>query len=315
MRRTRATHTASGPLAMRASAMRASARRASAMRARVRRLAVLVATLGATAACASSGASVQTVGGRERETQQGLAGATAEAERTLAGRQAVATIAVLPFEAADSSVDDLALGFAELIATDLGRFPALRLLERARLDEVLQEQRLDTARIDPTTAVRLGRLIAAQQLVRGTMAGTGDTAITFDVGLVDVGTSQLRAAYSGQAGPSGIFAAERLVVQRLARELGVEVPPEVDARMAARESFPIEAFRSFARGVRHEADGELGAAVEAYAKASGLAPTFDVATARGSSAKQRMVEKAKSVPTARDRRRPRPARPATRPPG
>ena len=220
-------------------------------------LPLLLATVAS--GCATPGATVRTLGEGARATQSADASAAAQDEKALAGRRARSTLAVLPFEPADTAVDDLAVGLAELITADLGKFPELRLLERVRLDDVLREQNLDTSRVDPASAVRVGRLIAAQRLVRGTLASVGDTAITFAIGLVDVASSVVTAAYEGQADANHIFEAERMVVQRLAVALGVAVPPELDARMAERTSYAPDAFRTFAKGARQEADGEFSA--------------------------------------------------------
>ncbi len=266
------------------------------------------------AGCASSGASVRALDPAARADQQASTHATAQGEQALAGRAVSATLAVLPFEPADTAVDELAIGFAELLISDLGRFPGLRLLERVRLDDVLHEQGLDTMRIDPASAVRAGRIIAAQQLVRGTVASEGDTAIRFDVGLIDVTTSDLVAAYAGAARADAIFAAERLVVQRLARALGLEVPPELDARMAERARFAPSAFRAFARGARQEAEGDLTAAAESYASAVSVAPSFELAQNRSAAIRRDGGDRAKGS-AARLRRVPRVARPrGARPP-
>ncbi len=253
------------------------------------------------AGCASSGATVRTLGEGAREAQRAEAGAIAADEKAMGGRRARATIAVLPFEPADSAVDELSTGFAELIIADLGKFPELRLLERVRLDDVLREQGLDTSRVDPASAVRVGRIIAAQRLVRGTMASIGDTAVRFEVGLVTVSSSEVTAAYEGQASADGIFAAEAMVVRRLAVALGVTVPSELDARLSERASYASDAFRAFARGARQEAEGELSAAADSYAKASVIAPSFDVASTKSASVKQRAAERGK-VPQRRPRR-------------
>ncbi|MBI3791566.1 MAG: hypothetical protein HY275_11905 [Gemmatimonadetes bacterium] len=256
---------------------------------------------------------MRTATGDGRADQQAQAADVAAGEASLGGRQVAATLAVLPFESSDSATDELSLGFAELLTADLGRFPGLRLLERIRLDDLLHEQGLDSARIDPASAVRVGRLLAAQQLVRGAMAADGDTAIRFDVGLVDVGTSALTAAYAGAARADAIFVAERLVVQRLASVLGLMVPPDLEAKMAARASFPPDAFRAFARGARQEAEGDMPAALASYARAAEDAPSFDVAVSKTASLR-RAVDRNRSGATTRPRRVPRVARPGGRSP-
>jgi hypothetical protein len=266
------------------------------------------------AACASGGATVRTADTDARAPLAAAAAGDAAGEQAMAGRPAGArTLGVLPFEPADTLVDDLAVGLAELLMADLGKLPGLALVERVRLDDVLREQHLDTARVDPATAVRVGRLVAAGQLVRGTLAAVGDTAIRFDVGLVDVATSGVSDAWVGSARATGIFAVERQLVARLALALGVAVPPEVDARLAARVAYPVEAFQAFARGARAEADGNLEAAAEAYDVAAAAAPSFDVAATKSATVKRQA--KAKGAREVRPRRLPKvPVRLPTRSP-
>lgn len=274
---------------------------------------LLITLLPLAAGCASSGASVRSASGEQREAIATEASAAALGEQALAGRKAVATLAVLPFEASDSTLDDFAAGFAELLTADLGRFPQLRLLERVRLDDVLREQGLDTARLDRSTAVRVGRIIAAEQLVKGTMLAVGDTLLRFEVALVDVSQSTVTAAYSGEARADAIFAAERLVVARLAKALGLEVPPELEAKMAERSTFAPSAFRAFSRGARQESDGDLSAASESYTKASSIAPRFDVASSKSASTRQRASIPSRTA-TPRPKRAPRVPTRVTRPP-
>jgi hypothetical protein len=247
-------------------------------------------------------ATVQRASASTRASLRADAGDAADDEKALGGRRERRTLAVLPFEPADTAVEELAIGFAELITADLAVFPQLTLLERVRVDDVLAEQGLDTARIDPSSAIRVGRLIAAQRLVNGGIASLGDTAVHFEVGLVNVGSSVVTAAFEGHANADGIFEAEQLVVQRLAVALGLAVPPELAARMQARRRYKAEVFRHFARAARLEADGEYEAAAAIYEKATGLAPEFEVALAKRAFMRQRMASPARRAAMRRHRR-------------
>src|SRR2546430_1195519 len=79
---------------------------------------------------------------------------------------APSTLAVLPLViAGDSSVQPLARGLAELITTDLAVIRTLRLLERVQIGTVLDELKLaESARVDPATAARVGRLLRAERM-------------------------------------------------------------------------------------------------------------------------------------------------------
>ena len=73
---------------------------------------------------------------------------------------------------------------------DLNRF---RVVERNKLDLVLQEQKLSrTELIDKSTALRTGKLVAAQSIVTGTIVETR-TGIEIVARMIDTETSEILA--------------------------------------------------------------------------------------------------------------------------
>ncbi|MBI3789626.1 MAG: hypothetical protein HY275_01965 [Gemmatimonadetes bacterium] len=90
---------------------------------------------------------------------------------------------------ADNGVGpDQAQGIGDLLLTRLARNPGVRLLERRRLDVVLKEQDLaKSGKVDPATAVQLGRLFNVHKAIIGGIARLG-TTVTITVQLVDVAT-------------------------------------------------------------------------------------------------------------------------------
>lgn len=113
-----------------------------------------------------------------------------------AGRAAVAqdtrpTVAVLYFDnnsigrdAADYA--GLGKGVADLLISDLATTANVRVVERERIEALLQEQNLaKQGQIDPATAVRLGKILGARHMITGGFMSTGRqmvlTARTFDV--------------------------------------------------------------------------------------------------------------------------------------
>ncbi len=80
------------------------------------------------------------------------------------------TVAVLYFDYEGKS-DDMRLlrkGLAQMLITDLAALPQLRVVERERLQAVLDELDLgQTRRVDPATANKVGKLLGARYLVVG----------------------------------------------------------------------------------------------------------------------------------------------------
>ena len=259
----------------------------------------------------ASGATVRSAPVGDRARPDSGARADASAELALGGRtRAALTIGVLPFESADSSVDDLSYGFAELIQADLAKFSGIRLVERLQMDELAREQSLDSGRTDIATRARTGRLVGAAQLVRGQMSAVGDTAVQFAVELLRVATSEVGASLVGTARADALFDAERRVVAKLAVALGLEVPREVELAQRARNNYPAEAFKAFSAGARAEAGGDYEGASAQYSLAVTAAPGFEAAASKSKSAKQKAASQSrKAVQKAA------PRRPATRRPG
>src|SRR5690349_25088846 len=64
--------------------------------------------------------------------------------------------------------DGLGKGIADLLINDMASNPSMRLVERDRIQSILQEQSLVQSKsIDPETAVKLGKLLGAQYMITG----------------------------------------------------------------------------------------------------------------------------------------------------
>jgi TolB-like protein len=129
-----------------------------------------------------------------------------------------ATVAILYFDY-DGKDDDLALlrkGLAQMLITDLLATPAIRVVERDRLQEVLTELKLQaTTKLDATSAVKAGKLLGARYLVIG---GYFDVMKAFrvDARVVDVETGKVMFSAGASGKPDEFLTLE----QKLAGELG-----------------------------------------------------------------------------------------------
>jgi TolB-like protein len=85
------------------------------------------------------------------------------------------TVAVLPFDSKDKA---LGAQTAEVIAARLSSDPALQLVERDRLDAILDEHKLSlSAAVQPAEAARIGWLAGAKVLVVGRAYALDDTML------------------------------------------------------------------------------------------------------------------------------------------
>lgn len=106
------------------------------------------------------------------------------------------TIAVLYFnngaigKAAD--YEALSKGIADLLITDLSANPNIRVVERDRLQQLLEEQDLSqTNRIDDATALRLGKVLGAHHIIKGGFVVDPKGRMRLDAHAVNVETTKV----------------------------------------------------------------------------------------------------------------------------
>lgn len=94
------------------------------------------------------------------------------------------TVAVLPFKGgASEPVTDIA-------NLELGRLGRWRLVERRRVQDLLNEQDFDPQRIDDATAVRIGKMLGAQAVILGTVTEYTRGRCSVSMRLVEVETGE-----------------------------------------------------------------------------------------------------------------------------
>jgi TolB-like protein len=88
--------------------------------------------------------------------------------------------------------DGLGKGIADLLINDMATNPSMRIVERDRIQSILQEQSLvSTKSIDPQTAVKLGKLLGAQYMVTGGFMSDGKGTLVLTSRVINVETSAI----------------------------------------------------------------------------------------------------------------------------
>ncbi len=102
------------------------------------------------------------------------------------------SLTVLPFEQ-KGMISDVSLSFQDTLIDSLVDQDRFRVLERDKLDTILQEQKLSrTELIDKDTALKLGRLIAARSILAGSIIETRN-GIEIVGRVIDTETSEVLA--------------------------------------------------------------------------------------------------------------------------
>jgi len=192
---------------------------------------------------------------------------------TAIGQDTRPGIAVWPFENGGSYGQDaedfeaLRVGLQQILITELARNGSMRVVERSRLNELIQEQDLGASgRVDPNTATQIGKLVGAKFMVLGGFVDLfGDFRI--DARIVDVETGELVKTDNVTAKREQLY---RLVVE-LSTQLtqNVNLPPldnEAALQEQARE-IPTEALTLYSRAIFFEDRGDTERAIDLYSRA------------------------------------------------
>ena len=190
------------------------------------------------------------------------------------------TVAVMPFRfsGADSTLQPLERGMADLLATDLSRIKAITVVERARLQAVLDEIKLSqSGAVDTATGVRAGKLIQAGTLVQGSLIQNGDR-LRADAALVSVATSQVSATpATDEQKLDQIFDMEKRIALSLIESLGIPITTADRNAIEQRPTRSLQAFLAYSQGLALEDQGRYDDASRAYANAARIDPGFGVA--------------------------------------
>lgn len=204
------------------------------------------------------------------------------------------TIAVPQFivpENADT-LRPLSRGLAVVMTTDLSQVPGLRVVERERLRELLDE--LERAEPRPYVgeppgpsefrrddAPRVGRLLAVRRFAQGGLDPIDHTQVQVDAALIDVSNAAIVSAGPPLGGPLvDVLKLEKFLVFQILGTLGISVPGPLQAKIARLPTQSFGAFLEFSRGVDYEERGHRDEAIAAYRKAASLDPSFAMPRAR-----------------------------------
>ena len=120
------------------------------------------------------------------------------------------TLAVLPFQGKGDSREYVEAATDRMV-TQLVELRRFRVIERTKLEEVLQEQKLQVSGVvDDRTAVDVGRVAGADAIVVGSVAIIGSTA-TVSGRLIDTQSSEVIVARNARGDGTNLEDVEKLV--------------------------------------------------------------------------------------------------------
>lgn len=176
----------------------------------------------------------------------------------------------------------LSKGMAEMMITELAQNNGIRVVERDRLQSVIEEQNLQNSdRVDKDVAVKLGKTLGARHMLMGTFVIDPKKNMRIDVRAVNTETSQIDYTES-VTGPADNLL--QLVIQ-LGQKVnaGLKLPALKTASIttpAAKSPNQFKAAMAMSQAIDAEDHKDKAKAVSLYKQAIALNPDFDRAKVR-----------------------------------
>jgi len=197
------------------------------------------------------------------------------------------TVAVLPFTCTcpDTTLLPLERGMAELVVSDLSRSSSLKVLERDRMQAIVDEISLSrTAHVDANTVTRAGKLIAAGRILNGAILAPGGGTLNLTGAVVNTNNSQIETNPAANGTMTALFDIEKNFVLDVFAKLSITLTPAERREFDKRPTQNLQAFLAFSRGLMAEDAGRLDDAQRFFESARSLDPGFGAALQRAQSA-------------------------------
>jgi len=193
-------------------------------------------------------------------------------------------IAVMTFEnggsyGQDAEVfDALRVGMQQMLMTELAQNNALRIVDRAQLKSLLEEQDLGASgRVDPNTAARIGKVVGAKYMVFGSFIDFyGDFRV--DARIINTETSEFVQAARVRDKREKLYDLVVELGEQITHNLSLPaLPAEVREARASRD-IPAEAVTLYSRALFYQDRGLTDRAIELFRRVQKEFPEMTEAT-------------------------------------
>jgi len=184
------------------------------------------------------------------------------------------TVAVCYYDdlSPDKSLSAFQKGLAVMVITDMSKIKSLKVVERIRLQSLLEEMQLgQTGIVDASTAPRVGRLLGAENLVVGNiMIGsyTATTSLSSTSAGDVMGTGQVTVPQNQ------FFELPKSIVTQATDIMGVPLSAQEEAALAVAQTKSFEAVTFFGQALQAMDAGNYGNAKALFAMALAEDPNF-----------------------------------------
>ncbi len=170
----------------------------------------------------------------------------------------------------------LSKGMAEMLINEIAQNDAVRVVERDRLQPLLEEQNLQNSdRVDKETAVRLGKTLGARHMLMGSFVIDPNNNLRIDVRAVNTETSAVEYVKTVSGKSDQLLQ----LVMDLGKQInaGLKLPAMKTASAttpASKNPNQFKALMAMSRALEAEDKKDTDAAATLYREALALAPEY-----------------------------------------
>jgi TolB-like protein len=186
-------------------------------------------------------------------------------------------IAILYFDngSDNAELSRLRKGLADMLISDLSKIKMLNVIERARLEEILKEQKLNNSKeFDASTATKVGKLLGVQYILTGAFFDLMGS-MRMDARIIDVETGKIIKSEGIDGQTNTFFDLEKKLVVKIASGLNVELNTDnKETPEAKTSSLSYETSLLYSDALDKIDKGENGKAIELLKKVLQKNPDF-----------------------------------------
>jgi TolB-like protein len=194
------------------------------------------------------------------------------------------TLAILDFSN-NSLVDkekqaSLSQGLAEIMITELSKIQSLQLVERQKINSLIQEMQLSqSGMISDAAGVQVGKLLGAHFLVFGSYMISFNNKIRVDIRIVAVETGVTVKAEEVTDKVTKLFEIIKQLNEKITKDLNINLTKQ-EQKSLMETNASLDVISSFSEGLEYEELNKIAEAKKMYMKTLEKDPEFEPAKKR-----------------------------------
>lgn len=184
------------------------------------------------------------------------------------------TIAVAPFRGLgtkDSVV--LGKGLQAMVISDLAKVPSLKVVERNKLQALLNETKLGSSGLAGQDAVKVGRILRAESMMGGSLVDPNKNEMIVSASVVNTGKQLEVSRQDAGVDTKSFFKLQKDIVFKVLSDLKIY---DVPLSVSQLETTNFDAFSAFSLGLDFLDNGKFDEARAQFQTASRIDPGFSL---------------------------------------